>query len=585
VASALAAPLVTGVFAGDPAALSMAACFPKFAELEAEGGLLRAGAVRAVRRLIAGEQAGQTRLLAPGGGMSELTAALARDLGPRLRLGSPAVAIEVEGGGRAAAVRLASGELDPCDAVVLAVPAPAAARLVSDASGELAALLDQIRFAGVAVVHLGYRQADVGGAARGFGFLVAPGEELRVLGAVFESAIWPGRAPAGHALIRCMLGGVRDPDAVQLPERELVDIAHRDLRRALGLAGAPVHQHVVVWPRAIAQYTIGHQTRVARAEELAEPMGIVLAGSSYHGVAVNRCVADAGGVVHRVAARLGLPIAVLLAASLASIAAVASGCSSGTSSCTGTAEISGDAGGGGKKGRAAAGGVGDLAAEGLAVDVTVEWLDPPAAAVAEAGRNRCGAATRPTLAVGGLGGVAGAVVRLEAEGGAVVSPARAGPGAAKRRIPEIAIRRCQAVPSALRLVTGGRIALTSEDERRHSIRLERIDRAGKTERLGEMPLVVIGQRMELDFAEPGLYLVRPEADAGAFALVAVGGPELAVTDGAGKARFEGLPPGRYVVDVWHPAVGRKARPLARRAEVEVPAGQSASVTVSLAPAR
>ena len=580
VVPALVAPLCTGVYAGDPEELSLPAAFPKLAELEAEGGLVRAGVTRAVRRLLAGGGE-RTGLMAPAGGMQALIDALAAELGDRIELGTAAVAVELEGGGRAAAVRLEDGRLEPCDAVVLAVPAQVAARLVSDACGELSVLLGQITTAGVAVVHLGYRDEDLGRMEPGFGFLVAPGEELRVLGAVFESAIVPGRAPAGHALIRCMLGGVRDPAVLDLSDDELVETAHRDLRRVLGLTGAPVHRHVVRWPRAIAQYTVGHQVRVARADALAEPLGVVLAGSSYHGVAVNACVADARRVVHRVAAHLGLALAAFL---VALAGAGAAGCSSGASSGPGPTEAPGDAGGAAASGGASEedagqGGPGSL-------EITVEWLDPPAAAVASPGRNPCGAAARAALAVGPLGGVAGAVVRLERPGvtGAGGAAASAPKPAGAADLPQISLRRCEPEPRALRLDPGGRVALTTADERRHEITLARIDPAGAATPLGTVPLVLVGQRMELVVAEPGLYQLTPATEPRSATILAVGPADrIAVTDEQGRARFEDLPPGKHRVVVWHPPLEAGGAAIERRTEVEVSASKPAGATVSLAP--
>ena len=134
IAEAVFAPLCTGVFAGDPDQLSVRAAFPRLAELEAEGGLLRGSAMRAIRGALAGGGGGggRPRLAAPVGGMAALVDAMARELGPRLRLEAPVVAIEADE--RQRAVRLADGRREPCDAVVLAVPAPVAARLMSDAS-------------------------------------------------------------------------------------------------------------------------------------------------------------------------------------------------------------------------------------------------------------------------------------------------------------------------------------------------------------------------------------------------------------------------------------------------------------------
>ncbi|HTE51799.1 MAG TPA: protoporphyrinogen oxidase [Kofleriaceae bacterium] len=631
VLDALVAPFCTGVYAGDPEQLSLPAAFPSLAALEAEGGLVRGGAMRLVRRLLGHESGARRprgRLASPRGGMAALIAALARAVGPRIQLGCPAVAIEVEAGGRARAVRLADGRREPFDAVVLAVPAPAAARLVSDASRELARLLDGIPYAGVAAVHLGYRLDGLVPAAAegetgrldGFGFLVARGEELRVLGAVFESVIWPSRAPADHVLIRCILGGVRDPGALELSDEELVARSHRDLERALGLAAPPVHRHVVRWPRAIAQYTVGHLERVGRAESLADGLGVVLAGASYHGVAVNSCTADATRVMQRVAIRLGLPpaLGLLLALGLAAVVGLGAACSSGAKSGGGSGgAATGDAGGAvhaaapgagasavghaGPAGAAPATGdaEGDAPAEPPGppgtVNVSVEWLSPPVDLVTAAGHNRCGAPRRPRLSIGALGGVEGAVVRLEGVPGAAAGAgATTGAGDKHRdrkgRDPaaEIAVRRCQLEPRAVRVAgAGGALALTSLDEGRRELIVDAMpDDLGNAGRLARVPLVLVGQRVEVDLEKPGMVRVTSTDDRESVAWVVVPDqPYVAVSDERGKVRFEDVPAGKYEVSVWHPPVGEKSAPFTARASIEVASGGGASATVSLAPAR
>ncbi|HUS63664.1 MAG TPA: protoporphyrinogen oxidase [Kofleriaceae bacterium] len=571
----LVAPMVTGVFAGDPEQLSLAAAFPKLADLEAEGGLAVASALRALRRAWAGLSSDEPRerarrgIAAPAGGMDALVGALAAGLGERLRLSAAVVAIEVAAGGRARTVRLAGGEAHAADAVVLAVPAPAAARLVSDASGDLSRVLDDIRFAPIAVVHLGYPRAAL--AADGFGFLVAKGEELRILGAVFESAMWPARAPAGHALVRCMLGGVRDPDVLALSDDELVAQARRDLSRAgvVGLADEPVMTSVVRWPRAIAQYTLGHRERVARAEALAEPLGVVLAGSSYHGVSINACAADARRVEHRVATRLGLPLAALVA--------LATACSSGPKSGPRSA---GDAGGVvtapvTAPPKTPADGSPTDAGE---VDVTVEWLSPPAQHVSSPGRNECGAPRRPGLVISSLGGVDGAVVTLEGVSG---SGAGSGSGSGS----ELVLERCQIAPRAL-LVRGGPLELVNLDERRHDVTLEWVEQ-GKTAAapLAKLPVVLVGQRVAVELDRGGVLRAATAVDPGAAAYVAVASdPWTAVTDDRGKVSFRGVPPGRYQIAIWHPPLASGQPPVTAHAAVEVGTAAGASLTVSLAPA-
>jgi len=302
IAEAVVAPLCTGVFAGDPEELSVRAAFPKLAALETEGGLVRGGVTRAIRAALAGGGGGERpRLAAPVGGMGAMVAAMARELGPRLRLEAPVVAIEADE--RQRAVRLADGRREPCDAVVLAVPAPAAARLVSDASGDLARLLGEIRYAAVAAVHLGYRREDLVHPLDGFGFLVARNEVLRCLGCVFESSVWPERAPEGHALLRLIYGGARDPQIVEADDHAIAGAVAADLERSLGITAAPRILRVVRWPRAIPQYTVGHESRREEMGARARRLGLVLAGAGHHGVAVNDCVADRRRVAQTLLAR------------------------------------------------------------------------------------------------------------------------------------------------------------------------------------------------------------------------------------------------------------------------------------------
>jgi oxygen-dependent protoporphyrinogen oxidase len=136
----------------------------------------------------------------------------------------------------------------------------------------------------------------------GFGFLVAQGEDVRVLGVVFESVVWPDRAPAGHVLLRCIFGGGRDPSAVELDDSALIAQATRDVGRVLETSATPIHASVVRWRRGVAQYAVGHRDQVRAAVTAARTHRIVLAGADYRGPAVNDLCADADLVVGEVRA-------------------------------------------------------------------------------------------------------------------------------------------------------------------------------------------------------------------------------------------------------------------------------------------
>jgi oxygen-dependent protoporphyrinogen oxidase len=290
-ARAFVAPFVTGVFAADSHDISVEAGFPRLAVLEAHGGLVRgmlAQAGKGVFGKLTGKPALATPrgLYAPAGGLGRLTDAMAASLGRhRVRTAVRVQAITSAGSGV-----LVDGER--FDGAVLAVPAEEAVGMV-DGMPELVTKLRAFHRAPVAIVYLGLPISAVPKAADGFGFLVGAGEDVRVLGCVFETTVWPDRAPQGQVLLRCIFGGGRDPSAASLGDGELIALARRDLERVLDATGEPTHASVVKWPRGIAQYAVGHKDLVRAAVASARTHRIALAGADYRGAGVNDLIADA----------------------------------------------------------------------------------------------------------------------------------------------------------------------------------------------------------------------------------------------------------------------------------------------------
>ena len=243
---------VTGVFAGDPQRLSLKSCLPKIANAK---GMPKGGP--------------QGRLTSFDEGLQVLIDELERRVD--IRFGEQAAALDRE----------------DFDRVVCTVPARHAAEI---AGTELADALKKIPTAPVAVVAMVFREPlevpDV------FGFLVPHGQQLRILGTLYDSSIYPGRAPEGKRLFRTMIGGRRDPDAVGLPDKDLQEIVAQDLRTVWGRYPEPEAIHVIRHPLGIAQYETGHQ-QVLEEIASATPDWLRLAGSSYRGVAINACVKEA----------------------------------------------------------------------------------------------------------------------------------------------------------------------------------------------------------------------------------------------------------------------------------------------------
>jgi oxygen-dependent protoporphyrinogen oxidase len=292
---------VTGIFAGDPRALSVDACFPKMTRMERDhGGLFKA--MKARKKAGEGGAFGK-RLHSFAGGMENLIHALTRQLGERVRLGTPVTAIARNGTGWTVS---ASGERHQAAAVVMAVPAATAAVLLKDAAPGVAAVATEIPAAAVGVIGMTFRRAAVAHPLDGYGYLV-PGGRHPILGCLFESTVFPNRAPDGLVLLRAMAGGARNPGAVSRPASEIAQTTFAAIRDPLGIDGAPVSVKVAVHRSAIPQYDRAHPERLRRAEaEVAKTPGLLLAGASWRGVSVNHLVGEAGTVAERALQRAAI---------------------------------------------------------------------------------------------------------------------------------------------------------------------------------------------------------------------------------------------------------------------------------------
>jgi oxygen-dependent protoporphyrinogen oxidase len=181
------------------------------------------------------------------------------------------------------------------DAVVVAIPSPRAVPLLEGLDGSLASSVEEIPTAGLAVVALGFDEDALGGAPDGFGFLVPRGTGPRILGCLWDSSIFPGRAPAGRVLMRVMIGGAHDPSAVEMEESALVEQVRSDLALTMGIQADPALSRVYRWPLGIGQYTVGHQTRLDTIHDRLRSLpGLRLAGSSFYGISMNSCIEKAG---------------------------------------------------------------------------------------------------------------------------------------------------------------------------------------------------------------------------------------------------------------------------------------------------
>jgi oxygen-dependent protoporphyrinogen oxidase len=305
-------PMTAGVFAGDPDALSLPSCFPRIHELEVRyGGLVKAMLRLRWERLRAGARAEMSA--GPGGsltsfdtGAQALVDVLASRFVQSLHLAASVESLALRRWKFQLAVR-SDGARTQCeaDAVVLAVPAYAASLLTRGLNAALAAELDCIPYAPVAVAAFGLEAGSLGRALDGFGFLVPRREHRRILGALWDSSVFPGRAPQGQALIRVMVGGARQPELAKLPENELLALAREELGSIMGAPLRPILERAFFFERGIPQYLLGHGRILGRVEAcLADLPGLALNSNAYRGVSLNDCVLQSRLTAERVLRRL-----------------------------------------------------------------------------------------------------------------------------------------------------------------------------------------------------------------------------------------------------------------------------------------
>ncbi len=277
----LAEPLLSGVYGGDPARLSVGSVLPRFLQMEAKYGSL-------VRGVLAAKSQG-----GPGGplfrtlkgGLGSLVAALAS----RVRMSQARVeSIERIGSG----FRLrADGNWMEADQVIAACPAWAASRVVAGLDARLGELLEGIDYSSSVTLSLIYRAADFDGRRAGFGFLVPKKERQRLAACTFVGTKFSHRVPDDRIVLRCFFGGIGDPAILNESDDALVAIARAELRRMLGLAAAPIAHVIARWPRSMAQYNLGHSQRVEEIRQRAAAIpGLHLAGNAYEGIGIPDCI-------------------------------------------------------------------------------------------------------------------------------------------------------------------------------------------------------------------------------------------------------------------------------------------------------
>jgi oxygen-dependent protoporphyrinogen oxidase len=304
-------PLLAGVYAGRSEELSFEATLPAIAaESRKHASLAEAAGALLPDPARPGSPDPVPVFTTLAGGLGTLPGAVAAASGAAVRTGAM-----VRGLARTATGwRLTVGsrhdeEHLTADAVILAVPASPAARLLGGASGASAAVtaLGEIRYASMAIVTLAYQAAAFPRPLEGSGYLVPAADGRPVKAVTFSTVKWPHLRGAGAGLdiVRCSLGRAGEEALLQSGDAELASLAAADLAAATGARERPVAARVTRWGGGVPQYTVGHLDRVARIRSaVAGQPGLAVCGAAYDGIGIPACVATAQAAVGQIAAHL-----------------------------------------------------------------------------------------------------------------------------------------------------------------------------------------------------------------------------------------------------------------------------------------
>jgi oxygen-dependent protoporphyrinogen oxidase len=288
----LVAPMVSGIFAGDPERLSLRSAFPAVYAWKQQYGSVLRGAMKS--RPAKGKPPATLCALRSGG--EALPRRIAQQLGTAVVTGSRVIAIKrlEANGSRQFEIQFDTGgkaETTRAESVVVAAPADAAGQILRQVSLRFPAVLGRIEYAPVGVLSAAYHRSDVATPLEGFGFLVPRPEKLRVLGTIWNSSLFPGRTPEGQVMLTSFVGGATDAAMLDASDEEIHATVAREVGGILGIQAPPAALHLQRWTRAIAQYNLGHSDLLAALrEELRLCPGLFLAGSYLEGPSVGACV-------------------------------------------------------------------------------------------------------------------------------------------------------------------------------------------------------------------------------------------------------------------------------------------------------
>lgn len=287
-------PMASGVFAGNPETMSLRSCFPRIHNLEQKYGSLIKGMLSLNKEA---KKTGRAKVGAgPGGvltsfseGMEMLISSLSNFLGDRIKVNSKVVAVEKRH--KKYAVCLSDGSIVESEILIIASPVDSTVEMLKKLDKTLASIIEEIPYPYLSVVCFGYKKEKINKKLDGFGFLIPYKESRKILGTLWDSSIFPNRAPEDYVLLRTMVGGARMEELALQTDSKLKDMVIKEIKETMGIGVLPDFVKIYRHERSIPQYNIGHSKRLKAIEEmLLKHNDLYLTGNAYYGISVNDCI-------------------------------------------------------------------------------------------------------------------------------------------------------------------------------------------------------------------------------------------------------------------------------------------------------
>jgi protoporphyrinogen/coproporphyrinogen III oxidase len=288
----IAGPLMAGIHAGDPEALSLRSTFPMFTDMEKKHRSLVLGMMKRKKEQAAQPSTGPrpSMFTTLSGGLQQLPDAIAARLNPQqVKLNTRVQSVAAAGDQYR--ITLADGSSLLADNVIFTTPAYVTADILQQLAPTLSENLRRIRYVSTSTVSLAFRRSEITCDLNGFGFIVPATEGRKINACSWSSTKFSHRAPDDFVLMRVFIGGTFSEDLAEQDDATLIGIAREELREIMGITATPVLARAYQWRKSNPQYNVGHSALINEIDQrVSAHPGLYLAGAAYRGSGIPDCI-------------------------------------------------------------------------------------------------------------------------------------------------------------------------------------------------------------------------------------------------------------------------------------------------------